>query len=303
MKKGWYILNYHDISWEENIYVRGIGGSFPVDIFRLHLEELNLNGRLVSISDGLMQYSSGNIREPLISLWFDDGLIGVRKYALPLLEKYEIKSATSLNSKFFLREEMNWRFKLSFISQTGGLMFLKSELQKYGCNTDLMVSKFVLDNFSEEIVQVIDSVYHKYTRECDREDAFRLFDNVNGLKELHRNGWEICNHSASHYPISEDTYIHKFREEFEECERKIDEYLGIKTRYWVIPFDRGSHRSKNLTEVFNSVDAENRYLVLVGNKFNRNYTSQKNILYRIFVPYVDGKGLVKYLSKIPSDSA
>lgn len=43
MKKGWYILNYHDISWEENILMRGVGGTVPTDIFYDHVKNLKNN--------------------------------------------------------------------------------------------------------------------------------------------------------------------------------------------------------------------------------------------------------------------
>ena len=116
MEKGWYILNYHDISWEENLFMRGIGGHFPPDIFRSHIEQLSLYGKLISVADGLKQYSSGVINETLISFWFDDGFAGVRKYAFPLLADYNVKGAVSINSKFLLRKEMFWRLKLSYLS-------------------------------------------------------------------------------------------------------------------------------------------------------------------------------------------
>ena len=297
MEKGWYILNYHDISWEENLFMRGIGGHFPPDIFRSHLEQLSLYGKLISVADGLKQYSSGVINETLISFWFDDGFAGVRKYAFPLLADYNVKGSVSINSKFLLRKEMFWRLKLSYLSQTDGLRLIRSKLRKYGYKTNSSVKLFVLDHFSEGIIDAIESVYRSFTKEYFREDAFRIFDDVEGIKVLLKNNWEICNHSASHYPVGEDTYIHRFKEEFEECEKALNEYFGIKTKYWVLPFDR--YRSKRLFEVFNNSDDENRYLVLVGNKVNINPRCTNNVLFRIIPPKDDGKGLVKYLRKIP----
>ena len=87
MNPGWYILNYHDISWEECAYTRAIGGNLPPDIFRSHLDALSQNARLVSIPDGFQRFREGDIDEPLVSIWFDDGLASGRKYALPLMER------------------------------------------------------------------------------------------------------------------------------------------------------------------------------------------------------------------------
>lgn len=301
MKNGWYILNYHNISWEETPYIRGIGGSLPPDIFRDYLEELNKHFKFVSIQEGFKQYRSGKIKEPLISFWFDDGLTGVRKYAFPLLEGYNVKGAMSISSKFMLREELYWRFKLSFISQVDGMRFLRSKLRKYGYKIDLSVKRFVMNSFSEEIVELIDSVYNVLTKEYTRKDAYRLFDDINGIKKLHNNGWEIANHSANHYPIGEDTYIHKLKDEFEECEKTLNKSLNVKTKYWVLPFDRDKHRSCKLIKDFTKLNDANRYLVLVGNKVNINYDNQGCVIFRIVFPLgsvgSDRKDIVKHLEE------
>jgi len=300
VKNGWYILNYHNISWEENMYAIGIGSTMPPDIFKEHVEEASRLGKLVSISDGLDRYHSGQIKEPLISFWFDDGFIGVRKYAFPVLEKYGVNGAISVCSKFLLREELFWRFKLSFISQTDGLRYLRSRLKKYGYQNDLSVKNFVMNQFSKAIVNEIDEVYRSLTSELDRVDAFRIFDDVEGILSLHKSGWEIANHSASHYPIGENSYIHEFEEQYAECEKKINEYLKITTNYWVVPFSRDSYLSDKLIEAFNSANAEKRWLVLLGHK--PNLTVKSNIIHRISAPSLDGRGFKKFLKAISAYS-
>ena len=301
LKKGWYILNYHDISWEENAFIKGIGGSFPPDIFREHLEALSQHGKLVSIQEGFERYHSGNIDEPLISFWFDDGFTGVRKYAMPIMDSFSVKGAISINSRFTLRDEMFWRSKLSYLSQTDGLRFLRSKLKKYGYTIDKSVKGFVMDHFSLEIVEMIDSVYVDFSKDFVREDAFRIFDTMEGIKVLHENGWEISNHSSAHYPVSEERHIQNFKKEFEECEKVLHQYLGINTEFWVIPFDRKSLKAESLLKVFHDSNDKDRHLVLVGDKFNQKYNTQEKILHRIEPPYLDGKDLVRYLKSIPSN--
>ena len=41
---GWYILLYHDISWEETPFVRHIGGTCPPDVFRDHVSTCESSG-------------------------------------------------------------------------------------------------------------------------------------------------------------------------------------------------------------------------------------------------------------------
>ena len=47
------------------------------------------------------------------------------------------------------------------------------------------------------------------------------------VKILKNNNWIIANHSASHYPVSEDSYIDHFSDEYIKCDRFIEEYLEI----------------------------------------------------------------------------
>ena len=49
---GWYIILYHDVSWEESPFVRHIGGTCPPDVFRDHVRACAGLGELVSIRDG-----------------------------------------------------------------------------------------------------------------------------------------------------------------------------------------------------------------------------------------------------------
>jgi len=298
MKNAWYILNYHDISWEENDFLKGIGGSFPPDIFREHLTELSQHARLVSVQEGFTLYCSGNITEPLVSFWFDDGFTGVRKYAMPIMDSYGIFGAISIDSRFTLREEMFWRLKLSFIAQTDGLRFLRSKLKKHGYTLDKTVKGFVMDHFSLDIVDIIDSVYEMFVSKHVREDAFRLFDTMDGIQKLYQHGWEISNHTTSHYPVAEESHISYFKEDFDVCEQALQKHLNIETKFWVIPFDRQNTRSERLKEVFYDSDDKNRYLVLVGNKSNQIHDPSDRIIHRIEPPYVDGKGLVRYLKTL-----
>ncbi len=65
MNPGWYILNYHDISWEESAYTRAIGGNLPPDIFRSHLDALSQNARLVSVPDGFERFRAGRYQRAI----------------------------------------------------------------------------------------------------------------------------------------------------------------------------------------------------------------------------------------------
>tara|TARA_Y100001970_G_C14122393_1_gene797040 strand:+ start:442 stop:1335 length:894 start_codon:yes stop_codon:yes gene_type:complete len=295
LKNALYILNYHDINWELGPINSGIGGTFSPEMFNEHLKYLSDDFQFVSVSDGIDRLRNNNINNPLLSIWFDDGLIGVRKYGFDILESFGIKAALSINSNFLLKKEMFWRFKLSYIASTDGLKVLRSRFKKYGYSIKNNVRDFSINNFSKDILDVIDLTYEEFSPEYFREDAFRIFDNVEGIKFLLNNGWTIANHSASHYPITEQSAISLMNEEFIKCEREIQQCFGISTPFWVAPFDRPKYRADKLFEKFNDINDGSKYLVMVGNQIN--YQIRDNIIYRLAVPNVNGKNLLKHIKR------
>jgi len=81
----WTILLYHNVSWEDSPFTRGIKGiTCPPDVFREHVDLLRKYGEIVSIDEGINRLKFGR-KGRIFSFWFDDGLEGVRKYAFPIL--------------------------------------------------------------------------------------------------------------------------------------------------------------------------------------------------------------------------
>ncbi len=298
LNKGWYILNYHDISWEENPYLSGIGGTFPPDIFREHLSVLSKYAEPVSVNEGYGRLKDGKIDKPLVSFWFDDGFAGVRRYASPVMQEFGITGAVSVNSRFTKREELFWRMKLSYLSQTDAMRFLRSRFKPFGYRIGDSLKAFTMDSFSPDIVNVIDEVYREWTREIDREDAFRLFDTEEGLKELAADGWEIANHSSAHYPVSEESYIHRFIYEFKECAELIEDIRGNDSLFWVLPFDRKSIDEENVFSILHESGLDDKVIVRVGDKYNLYNKYNYKLLYRIEPPSLRGVALVKYLASL-----
>jgi peptidoglycan/xylan/chitin deacetylase (PgdA/CDA1 family) len=295
MKKAWYILTYHAIDWEDSSFVRAIGGSFPPDIFEDHVKTASKHFRLVSVREGLSLLESG-IKEPMLSFWFDDGFRGVRDYAFPILRRYGVTGAMSLNSSFMLHKDLYWSAKLSYLMHVDGLRFIRSGLRKLGIPVSKKIRDVIMANFSEDIAELIDRVYREHTTPETREDAWRLFDDVEGARVLLQNDWEICNHSMSHYPVSEKPCAHLFGEHFEQGEKDIQEALGVTTDFWVMPFDRPRHRAPDLEERFKAANSGDRRMVFVGGQLNKSPELHRDRLFRIGVPYTDGNGLMKYLS-------
>jgi peptidoglycan/xylan/chitin deacetylase (PgdA/CDA1 family) len=287
LQPGWYILLYHDVSWEESAFIRHIGGTCAPDVFRDHVRACNGLGDLVSIDDAMQRLHAGAVETPMISFWFDDGLSGVRRHAAPILEEYGLTAAMSVCSRFANRAEFFWRFKLSFLNSLDAGRHLRSRLRQHGYASPMHIRSFTIDRFGDDVLAVIDGLYDDAANPELKDDAFRVFETTDGLGELHRRGWTIANHSAAHYPIGEphvplDTML----EQFDECERFIQDTFGEASRYWVFPFDI------NVTdEAIGRVTAHapERTVTLVRNRANRPRngdpgTLPSRPLYRIEAP-------------------
>ena len=300
MKTRWIILLYHNVSWEDNLFTNRIGGTCAPDLFEHHIKMVSKYGDIVSIEDGLNLTRINNKKDVLFSFWFDDGFRGVRKYAMPILLNNGMTGAISICSKFINKDELFWRMKLSFIESVDGMRFLRSKLRKAGYLFNSGADKmrtYSIDNFSRDFMNILDEVYNNLASDILKKDSFRLFDNVNGLKVLKENNWTIANHSASHYPISEEHYIDYFMDEFNECDKFIKDKLNIDTKYWVLPFDRLSHRSNNVEKIFNNMKS-NKILVNVGRQINTYKNIEDNRLYRFGIQLIKGETFEKYIKSL-----
>lgn len=297
MKKGWYILNYHDISNEENQFLKAIGGTYPPDIFYNQVKLFSEHARLLPVQEAFDLYKRGAINEPVVSFWFDDGLRGVSEHALPILNAFKTTAATSINSDFFLKQDIFWGCKLSYIKNNDGLRFFRTKLKKHGYKISINESlkSYIKDHFSLELHELINELYEEMTSPLIREDAKRLYDGVDGNKKLLDSGWLLTNHSQSHYPVTNDGLIHLLESQYKTCDQHIKDSFGIDTAYWVLPFDR-PQKSPKLIPTFNAITKE-KTLVFVGDKVNNNPDNE--VLYRVSVPYFEGKELLKYISKKP----
>lgn len=240
MRPGWYILNYHNVDYEDSILTRALGGTTRPDIFIHHLETMGRLGRFVSVPEGQRLLERGEpLTGPLFSLWFDDGFAGVREFALPVCRSMDILPAMSICSRFALRRELFWRCKLSFLAHADGLRVLRSCLGAHHADVPLRLRVWTVHNFGPEVFAAIDEVYEGMTTEAFRRDAFKIFDTVAGIRELAAAGWTITNHSAAHYPLSPRLGQDEVEAAFDECEDLVRE-MNPDNRYWVVPFGYGS---------------------------------------------------------------
>jgi peptidoglycan/xylan/chitin deacetylase (PgdA/CDA1 family) len=284
LNPGWYLLLYHNVSWEESPFLWHIGGTCPPDIFRDHVEECSRLGDLVSIQDGIEAIGKGKVDRPLFSFWFDDGFAGVRKYAAPILAERGITGATSVCSRFATGKELFWRLKLSYLNATGAGERLRTELLRYGCSLTDSLSEFTLTNFRLELVEVINAIFKEVVSPAAEERGVGLFDGPDQLRALYEQGWVIANHSASHYPNRDGLDDRVMQKEFEECDEFLKSITGAPSPFWVAPF--GTMSAKYIQAITSKNDLKT--IVLVGDLGNTPARARSGrILYRVCIPSND----------------
>ncbi len=240
MQPGWYIVNHHDVQYEDSDLTRAIGGTTRPDVFRHHVAALSQHGRFISIAEGQATLERGqDFREPTFSLWFDDGYAGLATHVRPVCDEFGIQPALSICSRFILREEMFWRVKLSVLSQGNGLAALRERVRARHATVPDRLRTWSLHNFSTALVDAIDEVYSACVTARARTEAFRLFLTVAQVGELAEAGWLITNHTAAHYPLASTVGWDAVRGGFDECEALVRRF-NPGNRYWVTPFGFGS---------------------------------------------------------------
>lgn len=259
MQPGWYIVNHHDVQYEDSVLTRAIGGTTRPDVFRQHVEALRREGRFISIAEGQERLDrGGDFDEPVFSLWFDDGYAGLATHVRPVCDAAGIQPALSICSRFILREEMFWRVKLSVLSQSNGLAMLRTHLRARYPDVPDRVRSWSLHNFDAGLIDLIDEVYESQASDGTRADAFRLFLSQAQVGELAEAGWLITNHTAAHYPLAPGVGWDAVRAAFDECEALVRQF-NPANRYWVTPFGFGSeHYLPQLTQAATVVEVGER---------------------------------------------
>ncbi len=240
MKPGWYILNYHNVDWEDSILTRALGVTTRPDVFRHHLTTLGERGRFISIPEGQRMLDSGApFEEAVFSLWFDDGYSGLTEYAFDICASFDIRPAVSLNARFTLREEMFWRCKLAYLAHADGMRFVRAKLRKKFEAVPFKIRTWTLHHFCDDVLAVVDEVYEACTDATFREDAFRIFATVDDLQRLSDAGWLMSNHTAGHWPLAPGLGWEAVEREFDLCEPFVRRFAPDNP-YWVVPFAYGS---------------------------------------------------------------
>ena len=295
LQNAWYIFLYHNVDWQLSPFLWNMKGSIAPDVFSEQLSYLNTLGDFVSIEEGFSALQNQTIQSPLISFWFDDFYTGVKDFAYPILNDFEISAAISVNSAFCGREHFFWRSQLCFLNYSGLIPILVKNLNKAGIPVRLTnVKSDTMQHFSLKMIEIIDDVFKNAINSFPTDVPFHIFDTIDSLKSMHEFGWTITNHTSHHYPITENAAFSLIEDQFDYCGAFITEHLGKDSPFLVLPFDRTAHESPHFDSWAHS--QSEKVIVRVGDKPNFNFEAP--YLYRINTPTDSLNGLKNHLKNI-----
>jgi len=290
-----YVLCYHEVRWSEPMHLRGLGICHTPEMFGEHLEALSRLGTLVSYRDGLDRMRAGELTQPLFSVSFDDGYAGIVDHVLPTLDAIGVSALAAINPPFITGDATFWRSKLCWIRRRGAIERLAVGLETLGYHSG-SVRDFTMDNYSDELVGIIDEVYESLADDDQARDRRSLHTGIDGLSALRAAGWELGNHSSRHLPLLESTAEDQLEAEFAEAEQWLATTVGAATTSWVAPFDRPLQRSASAVTSMRSL-AGDRDCVLVGDRATSVPDVEDGVIYRTFAPVGRTPALVAALKR------
>jgi peptidoglycan/xylan/chitin deacetylase (PgdA/CDA1 family) len=174
-----------------------------------------------------------------LALSFDDGFLGVYKYAYPLLEKKNITPAIFLNP-----EPLNSSKNIFHFLEIEMLFRLREDL----VDKDLDIVKFMKDTkkklkkcHPEERIKLRDQLLKTYQIELneiyqalEKEEKYQLMS-WEQIKELRDHKWVIGAHTLNHPPLA---FLSKDEKDYEisESKNQLENKLGMKIDYFAYPY-------------------------------------------------------------------
>jgi peptidoglycan/xylan/chitin deacetylase (PgdA/CDA1 family) len=224
-----YIINYHNILFGE-------ADSFDQKLLRISQsqfeDEINFliaNYELVSVKEIVqnIDYITSNQLNKKIAITFDDGYLGTFKYALPILQKYNIPATFYVVSnytnhhadyKYYDALEIAFRLTktdkvdLSFLNL--GICSIEQEELKIkslkNVKKKMKMQEIVLRQKNEQLIQELLDVSVEEIEEYIHGKEKYLFMSWENLKFIISSGYDIGSHTCSHSTLSviplEDVY-------------------------------------------------------------------------------------------------
>lgn len=290
----WRNLTYHDVRDADDDADDDAGdavhsyGAVTPAVLEAHLALACAEHEVVGPDEAVRRIDEGD-DAPLVTFWFDDGLRGVLRHALPLFQSRNKRAAVAVCSAHYRRDDAFWRVKLARVVARGGGARLRARLA-LSCDDDAL-PRATLDAFTLDVADGIDEVWRAMVPDAVRAADVDRAMGIAALRTL-RASFTIANHTAHHYPVGEPGARALLRAELEECERALVDDFGSASDFWVLPFARKS--SQDVVKAMRAA-AGDRFVVLMGDRRTTRDDVDQRIIYRYQAPLTKDAGALRAL--------
>ena len=261
------ILNLHRVSTEINLFYPPLQPKLFEELLKFILKNFNI----ITFNE-IQEYK--NHSKPSLILSFDDGFKDFIDYAVPIMDKYNVKSNQNVIPTCIENNSTVWDVKI--------FDFLNSS--PYSLINEIKLPNFTMKiNKNNKVFYGLELM--KYLKSYNKEEREKLFLNLNEV--INKNSTiqytemmnkkeiieiakvhEVGVHSYSHESMGLESKQY-FEDDFLKCKDYFKNQLGLPLNIYTFP--SGSHKASQLEFLKkNSIE----HILLV----NENYSSyQKNI--------------------------
>ncbi len=298
----WTVLSYGHISHEEPAHLAAIAGAVcPPDRLREHLEALHQAGRFVGLEEGWAAVSSGPLRKPLFTLFFEGPYAGIAA-AAQLLDALPIKAAFAFPAPSTAGEPA-WPYQLSFLSTCDGLRLLRGRLKSLGYEPGRPLLDFMYDNLSPSLLEILSAVYRRSVGKNACDEVARLFAKPSALRELAARGWTPVLQGSDLLPAGEHPGKGELERHFATDAALFRETFGTPARFRALhPFHRPQKLAARLAELKASANPEQPLLLPLARTMAPSKAKAGCLPY-VRIPVVPAARLMEFLDGLPEDTA
>ena len=275
------ILNLHRVSPNNNLFYPSLEPKLFEELIRYLLKHFN-----IITFNQIEEFK--NSKKPNIILSFDDGFYDFLEYAVPIMQKYNVRANQNVIPECIISGKPVWDVRLGDIlnqlsyEEVNSIEFAGFDMKLNSNNKSqygLALTSFLKNHKSSEREELF-TIFDDLIRQRDiKLTKMMSKDEIKEISNIH----EIGAHSFSHesMAIEGDEF---FKEDFQKCKEFFDNELQISLDIYAFP--SGSY-TQSQVDYLETVGVKHILLV------NENYSNYSSNKYDRFTFYGDFANEIK----------
>jgi peptidoglycan/xylan/chitin deacetylase (PgdA/CDA1 family) len=270
------------------------------DEFEKFILETQKHFSLISFSEYLRRQEAKEFSPHTVTLTFDDGFLGVLKYAAPILKKYNLDAAVFVNPpytqktepKYFHFLEIEIAFRLSKVDSLS-LPFLPGPLEIKSDDAKVKAMKTVKRKLKETpeaerkighelLLQELKVSKTEIQSYADADEKFQTM-NPDEIKSLIKEGWTIGSHTMTHRSIGQLNEAELFIE-LDDSKKAVESLWGLDEVTLAYPYGEVVHVGTQAPVLARKLGYKMAFSTVTGvNEASTDTMMLKRIDYKVFV--------------------